>query len=680
MKNKFEERMKNNSVKALFSLNSLNIKKDFKAMLLLILVLIVIIPLIGVGSYISINSSNLIKKNIYKSNEEMIGRISDNINLNFNNIQTQIQSIGDNPNIKSMNYDKIQSILIQGVRANNIISGISVVDSKGNMLYNTSGVYRNVANEEYFQNAISGKAEYSNVKISEVNNKPLDIYYSVPIKMGTEVVGCVTATIDVNSLSRIIEDIQKDKTSNTFIVDNNGVVIAHKSWEKFSNVSMYKDFLPAKDTISGKSGQGIYEFNNSKMLAVYASMSDLKWGIITTIPYNIAFADVRTQNSIFVIIVLVMLVISILVSLFISGFITKPLYSLNKIMDIVSTGDFTAEIEERFKNREDQFGEIAKNFSDMKEKQCALIDNVKRMITNVEVSNEDTSKQVDELIIASKNVNIAMEEIAKGTVEQTSDMSLIMDKFSILEKSLDSMDKNTETIVRYTEQTKNNDQLGISSVKELKEEFNKNYHSIQSVAAHIKNLSEKSGAIEMITASITAIANQTNLLALNAAIEAARAGESGKGFAVVADEVRNLAEQSSKSAQEIREIIEQMSTVVNKIGTEMANTTQIAESSNDKLETTIRVFESIIDGSDEMAKGIEVIHEEMNNIETSKMEVLDLLRNTSSIIEEGSATAEEVSSTMDVQVNYMEIICNEIHDIDNMTKELKSFVEVFKTK
>jgi|GEM_PF-6778590 methyl-accepting chemotaxis protein len=674
-----KEKILNSNLKSLLSIRSLNIKKDFKALLLFILVLLVIVPLVSIGTYISIDSSNLIKKNIYISNEQMIGRINDNINFNLNNVKTQIQSIADNPNIISMDDSKMQSILIQGARSNEFINGISIADANGQIIYNTAGIYKNISKEDYFISAISGKSQYSSVTMSNVNQKPLEFYYSVPVKMGTDVVGCVIATVDVTSLSNIIENIQKDKSANTFIVDNKGIVIAHKNWSNFSKVSMYNDFLPIRDVITGNSGEGIYEFNNQNLLAVYSYMPNVKWGIETTIPYKIAFADVNTQNNIFIIIVVIMFIISILVATLLSGFISKPLYNLNEIMDVISTGDLTAEIKGGVLKRQDQFGQIAKNFNAMTSKQRTLINNVKTMIDNVESSNEDTSNQVNELILASKNVNRAMGELAAGTVEQANDMSIVMEKFSELEESLDNIDKNTEVIVKYTEQTKNKNELGITSAKELKDEFNNNYQSIQSVATYTKNLSDKSSSIETITASITNIAKQTNLLALNAAIEAARAGESGKGFAVVAEEVRKLAEQSSNSAKEIHEIITGMSIVVNNIGAEMINTTKIAKNSNDKLEKTIGVFESIIDSSDQLIKGIEVLHEEMNKVENSKREVERYMENTSSIIEEGSATAEEVSATMELQLTSMEKMCNQIHTIDNMTKELQKSVEVFRT-
>ena len=668
------------NARQLLSFSSLNVKKDFKAMLVIILALLVIVPLVSSGTYISINSSNLIKKNIYSSNEQLIGRINDDIKFNLDSIKNQMQSMADNPNIKSMNYDAMQSILIQGAKSNGSIGGISIADAKGQIIYNTSGVYKNISKEEYFRNAVSGRVQYSNVKISEINKKPLEFYYSVPVKVGTNVVGCITATIDVNALSKIINDVQKNKNDNTFIVDNNGIVVAHKDWANFNGISMYKNFLPAKNSAAGKSGQGIYDFNSRTLLAIYSPVSDLKWGIVTTVPYDVAFADVKAQNNIFLMIVIFMLIISILVALFISEFVTKPLCSLNTAMDAVSMGNLTARVEEKFLKRQDQVGEIAKNFNDVTAKQLTLIDKVKDMIRDVQNYNEDTSQQVDELIEASRSVGRAMGEIATGTVQQTNYMSRIVNRFSILKNGLDNIDMSANKITLYGEKTKDKNQLGIISAKELKEEFNKNYESIQSAAVHVKNLADKSQSIETITDSIKSIAEQTNLLALNAAIEAARAGESGKGFAVVADEVRKLAEQSSDSAREIHDIITEIGVFVNRIREEFIHTTQIAENSNEKLETTIEVFESIINNSDELVKDIETLNGEMSKMRNSKDEVEECVENTSSIIEEGSATAEEVNATMEEQLAGMEQICNKVHTINNMTKELQQFIQVFKTE
>lgn len=78
---------------------------------------------------------------------------------------------------------------------------------------------------------------------------------------------------------------------------------------------------------------------------------------------------------------------------------------------------------------------------------------------------------------------------------------------------------------------------------------------MESIAATIVRLSERSQAIADITVTVGGLADQSNLLAVNAAIEAAKAGEHGKGFGVVAHEVRALAEQSRQATRQVREIL-----------------------------------------------------------------------------------------------------------------------------
>ena len=78
--------------------------------------------------------------------------------------------------------------------------------------------------------------------------------------------------------------------------------------------------------------------------------------------------------------------------------------------------------------------------------------------------------------------------------------------------------------------------------------------SASELGASTKSLSHILEVIDNIT-------GQINLLALNATIESARAGEAGKGFAVVANEVKNLANQAKNATQQIAERIDNMETV-----------------------------------------------------------------------------------------------------------------------
>ncbi len=79
--------------------------------------------------------------------------------------------------------------------------------------------------------------------------------------------------------------------------------------------------------------------------------------------------------------------------------------------------------------------------------------------------------------------------------------------------------------------------------------------SLGKVAQASGALAERVQKIDVITETVTFLADQSSTLAINAAIEAARAGEAGKGFAVVAREIRSLAADSRKAASQIRDLL-----------------------------------------------------------------------------------------------------------------------------
>ncbi len=255
----------------------------------------------------------------------------------------------------------------------------------------------------------------------------------------------------------------------------------------------------------------------------------------------------------------------------------------------------------------------------------------KEIIDDIVIRLSLTTGQVLNVSVLSSN--------ARQSSETSSQLAASMEEVaSVTEQHLMIIEDNRNTITHINEgintinktarkaSYKSNDsaeeaqrssEFTVTLLKQM-EEINKD---VDNSFATIKELNQRSQAIESIIEVITGIADQTNLLALNAAIESARAGEYGKGFSVVANEVKKLAEQSLKSSKNISEIIQQMQTESNQSVKAMDNISQSVEHSvagtkegssrtnqqQQLTETTVVVSKELSELTDEMESVIRTL-------------------------------------------------------------------------
>lgn len=385
--------------------------------------------------------------------------------------------------------------------------------------------------------------------------------------------GVAAADVYLDSISRIVSNIQIEETGGIFLVDTRtDTIIGHKD----ENIVGKK---------LGESG-GLYAYAEEQILAgdrglslyedTYVQIADVEgssWIAVAYVSRAEVLRDLYTLTRTMMMVSLIaVLVVMLLVILLTHQIIGKPVKELSRVATRIAEGDLDQSI--RYRSR-DELGILAHNFNRVtlrlrdyikyiNEISDTLLEIAKGNLT-YELKSEYTGEFAKirssleeisvELNAAMGQMKAASRDVAAGAVQISGSAVNLSQGSTEQAAEVDALASHMVEVSGTVQQIAQDAQQTSHISKEVREGLLLSNTKMQHMTQVIQKINDKSNEIHRIVKTIDDIAFQTNILALNAAVEAARAGDAGKGFAVVAEEVRTLAGKSADAAKETTDLL-----------------------------------------------------------------------------------------------------------------------------
>jgi methyl-accepting chemotaxis protein len=355
--------------------------------------------------------------------------------------------------------------------------------------------------------------------------------------------------------------------------------------------------------------------------------------------------------------------------------LTEPISNISRIALNISKGDFSQKVAVQ---SDDALGELGTAFNKMMDKLREILQDTGNMSKHVFDSSRDIFFKNENLKTVLEQVAVSSNELAAGANQISEEISEISVATKDIEQKVMSYAASTQEMNSRSGNMISLVEKGLQSVEIQGEGMKRNVEATSNVSKTIDLLAQQANGISQITRTISDIAEQTNLLSLNASIEAARAGEHGKGFAVVAQEVRKLAEESTTSTKEVFHLVSSIEEGIHQALTHIAQNEEIVNTQTELITETEKVFGEIVNSVKFISEQISAFALESQLMLDSAQRISSTMESISAITQQSAAGTEEVSASMNGQIDAVQAIVEQSEQMTKLVTKLQQTMQLFK--
>jgi len=584
-----------------------------KLTLAIVLITVISISIMGLASYW--NARTIIHEDMENSLKSLAKSNSEKLGAWLDLRKSEISMLANSPLVNGGSNDTALTYLRNENKRNPLYQRFMIAGLNGEAAY-TIGEGKNLADREYFKQAVAGKTVISDPVIGKSDGKAIIVAAS-PVSRNGAISGALAGTVALDDLIKLIGEIKVGESGYAYVVQKDGLIIIHQNKNLAMKLNLLKDTSVEPDLkeitdrmVKGEQAVSQYTFKGAKKYVAYAPIPGTTWSLAVNVPVKEVSAKLSKLLWVSLLIALIVLGVAVSISFSIASGITRPINAMKIMLQDIAQGE--GDLTKRLHiQTNDELGETGRSFNTFVEKIHSIISQVAQTTTRVATAATQVYTTSEQMATGAEQVASQAGTAATAGEEMSATSSDISQNCGLAADASREASRKATDGAAVVEKT-----VGI--MNEVADRVKDTSHAIESLGVRSDQIGEIVGTIEDI-------ADQTNLLALNAAIEAARAGEQGRGFAVVADEVRALAERTTRATHEIGEMIKAIQ-----------NETKIA------VESMEEGVHKVEEGRGEAARSGEAIQSILQQINEVAMQVNQI----ATAAEEQTATTSEISSNM----------------------------------
>ncbi len=662
-------------------------------------------PMLIVGTISYISSRNAIDSKISKYSQKDLTRTIINLNIKlqtnedfsmqflaipqYNTTLKEFAEAQDNIGIYMKGqdvYNLLQSVSI----TKNDVSLILFMSVKDPTRFQSSGMAfssedaQKFSKSKFYRRILqqNGKAVWSTLRMDQ-NNTLIAMGRKIKNLNSGDPLGVLVMFMKEDVLSSVInniEDYDKEQSSNEFtmITDDAGLILVSPFQEDINQniTKLLGNPKRIRPLLSGNKDDDTFlsRLKNQKVLIMGKKIANRNWYIFNVSRTSYLYSESNLVGLITLCLGIFFGLIAIFISITIALSISRPLNQVIYSMQRAEKGDLTVRANIK---RHDELGFLGTTFDHMINQIGGLLKETQKAVEAFSEHSSVLDQSADQSVKAAESVAAAMEEISKGTMEQTNEAEKSSTAMNDLASQIEIVVSKASEVETISGSARELSLKSKEAVEQLILKTNETDQITQAIIRNIIDLHSSADRIRQITEVITGIAEQTNLLGLNASIEAARAGEMGQGFAVVSEEINKLALQSRDAAKTINNILQEVQTKTEISSKTAEEAHQILEEQRSAVNMAQEAFGEITTASGNIIARIIFMNHLINNINHSKDHTVQSIMSISSISEETAASAEEVSASSEEQTALADQVRMLAQQLRNKAEELAEVIKKF---